>query len=398
MEVFRNKSDLFIWTFSKTESAGGLMKVALLLHRVLLPGIVLFGLIGNILSLLVFNTTKLKRLSSSVYLSALALADSGFLLCVLLLWIDTLDVSIFHHPIVCQSLVLLTFIFSFMSVWIVNVLTLELYIITFYLSTRTLQLLDRSFALRVLGSLAGVAIVIYVYNIWTIEIHEIDQGRNVCTEKSSYFVLAMSCIDSLLTSLLPMVMMLVTTSRLLLAITKDSNNGTEIQLQTKISGETSQVRAIEWIFNENGSLLNANELEQTSILSAKREIGQESDRGKSKSLSAYRKLRKMLVAVAVVFLFLNLPIHVNKLQSQLMSIIEDGYVTSEKAQAITHLLDLLFYINFSVNFIVYSGFTKQFRVHIFAIPVHSFCEWKVLRKLRKAQCKNLFTSFFPTGK
>lgn len=161
MEVFRNRSEDFTLTFSKTESVGNLMKVALFLHRVLLPGIVLFGLIGNILSLLVFNTTKLRRLSSSVYLSALALSDSGFLLCVLLLWIDTLNVSIFHRPILCQSLVYLTFIFSFLSVWIVNVLTLELYVITFYLSTRTLQLLDRSFAVRVLGFLAGVAIVLY---------------------------------------------------------------------------------------------------------------------------------------------------------------------------------------------------------------------------------------------
>lgn len=396
MEVFRNRSEDFTLTFSKTESVGDLMKVALFLHRVLLPGIVLFGLIGNILSLLVFNTTKLRRLSSSVYLSALALSDSGFLLCVLLLWINTLNVSIFHRPILCQSLVYLTFIFSFLSVWIVNVLTLELYVITFYLSTRTLQLLDRSFAVRVLGFLAGVAIVLYGYNIWTIEIHEIDQDRNVCTEKSSYFVLAMSCIDSLLTSLVPMVMMLVMTSRLLLAITKDCDNATVNPLQTR--RKTSLVQAIEWISNETRTFSNAYQLGQTNIFSARREIEQRTVRGRSKSLSAHRKLRKMLVAVSVVFLFLNLPMHVNKLQSQLMSIIEDGYVTSEKAQAITHLLDLLFYINFSVNFFVYSGFTKQFRSHILAIPVYSFCELKLRRKPRKDPRKNLLMSSFPTEK
>lgn len=396
MEVFRNVSDDFTLTFSETERAGGLLKVALLLHRVLLPGIVLFGLIGNILSLLVFNTTKLRRLSSSAYLSALALSDSGFLLCVLLLWIDTLNVSIFHRPILCQTLVYLTFIFSFLSVWIVNVLTLELYVITFYLSTRTLQLLDRSFAVRVLGFLAGLAIVLYAYNIWTIEIHEIDQERNVCTEKRSYFVLTMSCIDSLLTSLIPMVMMLVMTSRLLLAITKDCDSGTKSPLQTR--RKTRLVQAVEWISNGNRAFSCANKLEQTDIYSARREIEQKIARRRSRSLSAYKKLRRMLVAVSVVFLFLNLPMHVNKLQSQLMSITKDGYVTSEKAQAITHLLDLLFYINFSVNFIVYAGFTKQFRSHIFAIPVYSFCELKLLRKPRKDPRKNLIMSSLPTEK
>lgn len=396
MEVFRNVSDDFTLTFSETERAGGLLKVALLLHRVLLPGIVLFGLIGNILSLLVFNTTKLRRLSSSVYLSALALSDSVFLLCVLLLWIDTLNVSIFHRPILCQTLVYLTFIFSFLSVWIVNVLTLELYVITFYLSTRTLQLLDRSFAVRVLGFLAGLAIVLYAYNIWTIEIHEIDQERNVCTEKRSYFVLTMSCIDSLLTSLIPMVMMLVMTSRLLLAITKDCDSGTKSPLQTR--RKTRLVQAVEWISNGNRAFSCANKLEQTDIYSARREIEQKIARRRSRSLSAYKKLRRMLVAVSVVFLFLNLPMHVNKLQSQLMSIMKDGYVTSEKAQAITHLLDLLFYINFSVNFIVYAGFTKQFRSHIFAIPVYSFCELKLLRNPRKDPRKNLIMSSLPTEK
>lgn len=41
-----------------------------------------------------------------------------------------------------------------------------------------------------------------------------------------------------------------------------------------------------------------------------------------------------------------------------MFIIEDGYVMLEKVKVIMYFLDLLFYINFFVNFFVYSGFIK----------------------------------------
>ena len=45
----------------------------------LTPIIIFVGLIGNITSFFVFVTTSLRHLSSSVYLAALALTDSGFL-------------------------------------------------------------------------------------------------------------------------------------------------------------------------------------------------------------------------------------------------------------------------------------------------------------------------------
>ena len=402
MKTPGNASDVFFWTVQSSDTVGRLTTVAVYLHRVLLPGIALFGLIGNLLSLLVFTTTRLRRLSSSLYLSALSLCDSAFLLCVLVLWVDTLNVPLFHHPGVCQTIVYLTFVFSFLSVWIVNVLTLEMYVITFHLSTRTLQLLDRSVAVRVLICLTGFALAFYTYNAWTIEIHDLDNGKKLCTESSAYFVLVLSCVDTLMTSLLPMVMMLVMTTRLLLAITKDIKRESLIQLQTKVNGKPSFDKTTDWTKNENTVYESAHEWKQTTILSELSLSGRRMGRGKNQSLCAYRKLRRMLIAVSVVFLILNLPQHINKVQSQLRSLLDDGYELSDVDQAVTHMLDLLFYSNFSVNFLVYSGFTKQFRNHIFAIPVFSICEMKFLRKCRKdgspRQRKLLQMSSAATGK
>ena len=61
-----------------------------------LPILILVGLAGNILSVCVFILSHLRRLSSSVYLAALAIADAGFLFCALAEWCGHIS-SQFHH-------------------------------------------------------------------------------------------------------------------------------------------------------------------------------------------------------------------------------------------------------------------------------------------------------------
>jgi len=60
----------------------------------LLPLISVVGCVGNVLSFLVFTTTYLRRLSSSVYLAALAVADTIFLLVLLFNWLTALGVEV----------------------------------------------------------------------------------------------------------------------------------------------------------------------------------------------------------------------------------------------------------------------------------------------------------------
>ena len=55
----------------------------------LVPVVIGIGLLGNTLSFMVFVFTNLKTLSSSVYLAALSISDSGFLICVFFSWVST---------------------------------------------------------------------------------------------------------------------------------------------------------------------------------------------------------------------------------------------------------------------------------------------------------------------
>ncbi len=83
----------------------------------LVPAVIGAGLVGNTVSFLVFVFTNLRTLSSSVYLAALAISDSGFLICVFFSWLINVNVNIYQEPGWCQTFVYLTYVFSFLSVW-----------------------------------------------------------------------------------------------------------------------------------------------------------------------------------------------------------------------------------------------------------------------------------------
>ncbi|XP_011862235.1 PREDICTED: thyrotropin-releasing hormone receptor-like [Vollenhovia emeryi] len=92
------------------------------------PIIVFLGLLGNCLSMCVFFGTKLRYSSSSIYLGALAISDSGFLVAVFVPWLRILQVDLFNRHGFCQFFIYLGYICSFLSVWLVVAFTVERYV------------------------------------------------------------------------------------------------------------------------------------------------------------------------------------------------------------------------------------------------------------------------------
>jgi hypothetical protein len=58
-----------------------------------------------------------RRLSCSLYLTALSISDNGYLICLALIWLENVRVFIFHNNGICQIAVYLTTVFSSLSVW-----------------------------------------------------------------------------------------------------------------------------------------------------------------------------------------------------------------------------------------------------------------------------------------
>ncbi|KAG8321091.1 G-protein coupled receptor activity protein [Homalodisca vitripennis] len=65
-----------------------LLDILDLFHLYYIPAIILVGLVGNLLSCIVFLNTHLKMRSSSYYLAALATADFGFLATLMMVWLN----------------------------------------------------------------------------------------------------------------------------------------------------------------------------------------------------------------------------------------------------------------------------------------------------------------------
>jgi len=96
------------------------------------PALVLLGSLGNCLSVVVFSTPKLRQLSSSYYLAALAISDTVYLLSVFCVWLNLVDVSLYNEQGFCQAIMYLSSVCSFLSVWFVVAFTVERFVAVRY--------------------------------------------------------------------------------------------------------------------------------------------------------------------------------------------------------------------------------------------------------------------------
>ncbi|KAK6628766.1 hypothetical protein RUM43_002582 [Polyplax serrata] len=116
----------------ENQTFSGAIRVLEKIELYYVPFLVAFGTIGNLLSVFVFFTTKLRKLSSSFYLAALAISDTGFLMVLFISWLNMIDISIFNQPVICELSIYLSSVCSFLSVWFVVAFTVERFIAVRY--------------------------------------------------------------------------------------------------------------------------------------------------------------------------------------------------------------------------------------------------------------------------
>lgn len=96
------------------------------------PMLTVTGTIGNVVSVMVFFRTRLRKLSSSYYLSALCISDTGFLLVNFILWLSLFNINIYNRNGCCQLFTFLSGFCSALSVWFVVAFTIERFIAVIY--------------------------------------------------------------------------------------------------------------------------------------------------------------------------------------------------------------------------------------------------------------------------
>lgn len=108
------------------------LEIVIQIEMYYVPTLVYLGSLGNFISILIFFRSKLKQSSSSVYLGALAISDTGFLISLFISWLTGVNVNLFNKPGFCEFFVYFTTLCSFLSVWLVVAFTVERFIAVKY--------------------------------------------------------------------------------------------------------------------------------------------------------------------------------------------------------------------------------------------------------------------------
>ena len=298
------------------------------------PMLVLVGILGNTLSFVTFTFSTLRQLSSSVYLAALAVADTGFLLCVIASWSSNINVSIYHQPGWCQTFVYLNYIFSFLSVWYVVGFTVERYIAVCFPFKRANMCTVQRARLVVIG-LAVLAIMFYTFAIWTSASFKMTSGpmsgHRWCYpyDKWRDVLQIMNTLDLIATLIIPFVVISFLNINIIWMLAKHRRltNQMVIYRKTKQSETVSTVSSLLTPQANSGNI----------------------------------KVTRMLLVVSFTFLFLNIPGHIMRLIDFIGYLVDSGYQTTLVKMQLVKLFTYLYYVNFSINFLLYNLCGKNFR-------------------------------------
>lgn len=198
-------------------------------HIYYIPFIISVGLIGNLLSSIVFLTTHLRMRSSSYYLAALAVADFGFLSVLLIVHFSFNGVvEIYNRPGWCQTFVYVSTVCSTLSVWLIVAFTVERFIAVQYPLQRP-HICTVARAKIIVTVLSLVALTSQAYIFWIagiINVHGVDE----CEMIPDYhdFMKIINFIDTIVTLIGPVILIVTMNTmiaRNLLQFRKRFQNG-----------------------------------------------------------------------------------------------------------------------------------------------------------------------------
>ena len=235
-----------------------------------IPVICVFGLFGNTVATATFLRRPLAKAPCSLYLAVRGISDNGFLLSLLLTWVSsTFKLQLSQIKIVCQSIIFLTYVCGCVSVWLCVFITFEHFILIQSPFAAKRMCCERISKMCTAG-LVLFAVAVYNTCLWVI--HADCSHNTEYTRLTQFLVYA----DALLTLILPTFLIVMQLSVIAYKL---------IQI---IHIRKTRMSFLE-IINDNGSSFA------------------------SRFALPLAKVTQMLFIISLVFLGLNLPIHIIKL-------------------------------------------------------------------------------------
>ncbi|XP_039484849.1 galanin-like G-protein coupled receptor npr-9 [Drosophila santomea] len=372
-------------------------------HQYYIPVVCCTGSIGNILSVFVFFRTKLRKLSSSFYLAALAVSDTCFLAGLFAQWLNFLNVDIYNRNYFCQFFTFFSYLASFCSVWFVVAFTVERFIAVIYpLKRQTMCTVRRAkivlFCLTLVGCLHCLPYIVIAKPVFAPKLN-----ATICDLNSEYKeqLALFNYWDSIVVYAVPFTTIAVlntctgctvwkfATVRRTLTMHKmkpqtnsmpsnssNSSGGTSAVASYRISASLKRQKSTgthpsgqhivgnrQTDDQEQQQSQQQHQQHQINNCQHHCEITQKPARRKVQN-SSQLKVTKMLLIVSTVFVCLNLP-------SCLLRI--EAYWETESARnqnstiALQYIFHAFFITNFGINFVLYCVSGQNFRKAVLSI-------------------------------
>ena len=300
-------------------------------HKYLLayvpPVLLLMGTIGNALSAVILTRRPMRKYSTYFYLAALSAADLIVLyLGLLRLWIGELTGKdlIDHSDWSCKIITVVGYSVSDYSGWLIIAVTGERYMAVCR-PLKTQCICSRERAIKVVLILLLILFLLNCHFFWTVQIiyiHHNDDSIAQCAGGERYGMLINEVwpwIDAFIYSFLPFVIILVLNTLIIRQIIRAKKN----RLRLQMCG--SQVSGLKVSHMDSG------------------------------------KISVMLLTISIAFLVLTMPINILLIVTRFPTTEINTIEQMINFRLALTVMELLMYLNHSINFILYCATGQKFR-------------------------------------
>ncbi len=300
------------------------------LREFYLPPLIACGLLLNCMLVVTVTCSKLRNFSVGPYLVLLAVADSLFLLSLLLIWVSTLNVEIYNLGELCQAITFISYSCVFLSMWINMALSVDRYIMVRYPASA--DTCCSTFRAKIICvALTVIAVAVYLNISLLMGVLKTKRGDSICVPlpRFAHQVRTLSRIDVFVNILLPMATMSVLN-------TITSHSVMQINRNRKVVIRTVRVR-------------NKTRLPDLTLQRRPRmEV----------------RITKMILAISWCYIILNLPSHLFRICIMLKSLYQPEAVISNELFVWQQCLLFVVFTRFALTFPVLCVASHTFRKHL----------------------------------
>lgn len=302
-----------------------------------IPVICFFGIFGNMLSFKVFVFTGFGKQSSSIYTAALSLSDTGFLLILFLSWLGggRIGVNYGNSPVWCHLMIFITYVCACLSVWYVVLIMIDRYIVVCH-SLHVSQWCSKTRSKIAAGIVTSFGVLVYAHTFFTTEVTDENctvRIKSFMNRRLNIFIYA----DTAITFIIPFGIIFVMNIIVLISIKRFQTRHVAMQNGKPLTKPLTKLQS------------------NTNVLS-----------------KAQVRITQTFILVSIVLLLTNLPSHGIRFYILVKQVTQETNTVLAQAQQICQIM---YYINFSINFLLYSVSCKMFRKYL-AMKYFCYCYYK----------------------